>query len=52
MSITLVFIAIGLPALALGLSAGALVLTKKSHERYREAILSEQGPRSEARLTR
>ncbi len=42
MSPMLLYLAVGLPVVAMGMAAGALFLTKRSHDRFKEAILAEQ----------
>ena len=42
MSAMLLYLVIGLPLIALLMAVGALVLTKRTHERYQEALLAER----------
>jgi hypothetical protein len=42
MSVMFLYVAVGLPALALLMAAGTLVLTKRSHDRFKDALLAEQ----------
>ena len=49
MTAVTLYLAIAVPALALLMGAGALVLTKRSHDRYKEALLSERADAAEVR---
>ena len=49
MTAPVMYLVIGLPGVALLFALGALLLTKKTHDRFREALLAEESEASAIR---